>query len=86
MRRLMFALALLIASVAPMVGVTTATADEPCVSVTTTSSAAWPLNQYVGQCVPVDIPPAGDSQCVYTNPELPPPGTLRVDVAVCFPA
>lgn len=85
MRRLMFALVLLIGSTAPAVGFGTARADEPCVSETTTSTVVWPANQHVDQCVPVDVPPAGDSTCVHRYGGFPPPGTLTVDVWICVP-
>jgi len=86
MRRLTYALVLLIASAAPAVGLTSAAADEPCVSGSVTSTAVWPVNQYFTQCVPVDVPPPGDSVCVHRYGSFPPPASLMFDVTVCVPA
>jgi len=83
MRRLMFALVLLIASTAPAVGLTSAAADEPCLGGTITSTAVWPVNQSFAQCVPVDVPNPLFSYCADENGSYPPPGTLMYDLWAC---
>ncbi|MDQ1698985.1 MAG: hypothetical protein QOG34_848 [Frankiaceae bacterium] len=85
MRRLLFALVLLIASAAPTIGLTTARADQPCFTETTTSTGVGLANQHFDGCLPIDDPPPDDSTCVHEYGTLPVTGTLAYEVKICVP-
>lgn len=84
MRRFVYALVLLVVSSAPVFGLTTARADEPCATVTTIDTVTWLANEHVQNCVPDGL---SGSECRDEADSVSTLlGTIGYDIYVCMPS